>query len=35
MAVELEIQDGVPNWWLSPDIWTTSGNNPSRPNQPT
>lgn len=29
MAVQLEIQDGVPNWWLSPNIWTTADNNPS------
>ncbi|MFB3103632.1 MAG: hypothetical protein ACE1ZA_01785 [Pseudomonadales bacterium] len=28
MAVELEIRDGDPSWWLSPDIWTVPGNNP-------
>jgi hypothetical protein len=28
MSVELEIQDGDP-WWLSPDIWTVPGNDPT------
>lgn len=28
MSVQLEIQDGSPNWWLSPDIWTVPGNDP-------
>ncbi len=28
MSVELEIHDGSPNWWLSPDVWTVPGNDP-------
>lgn len=28
MSVQLEIQDGSPHWWLSPDIWTVPGNDP-------
>lgn len=28
MSVQLEIQDGSPNWWLSLDIWTVPGDDP-------
>ena len=28
MSVLLEIPDGSPNWWLSPNIWTVPGNDP-------
>lgn len=28
MSVELEIRDGSPRWWLSPDIWTVPGDDP-------
>lgn len=28
MSVQLEIQDGSPHWWLSPDVWTVPGNDP-------
>lgn len=28
MSVQLEIRDGVPQWWLSPDIWVVPGNDP-------
>jgi len=28
MSVELEIPDGSPNWWLSPNIWTVPGSDP-------
>lgn len=28
MSVELEIRDGVPHWWLSPDLWTVPGADP-------
>jgi|ERR1043165_11867 hypothetical protein len=31
MAVELEIQDGIPHWYLSPNIWTVPGDNPEGP----
>jgi len=31
MSVELEIHDGSPNWWLSADIWTVPGDDPSGP----
>lgn len=35
MTVQLEIRDGaLPNWWLSPNIWTTFANDPSLPTQP-
>lgn len=35
MPVVLEIEDGVPNWYLSHDIWTVPGNNPEgTPGQP-
>ena len=29
MAVDLEIRDGSPAWYLSPDIWVVPGNDPS------
>jgi hypothetical protein len=29
MAVQLLIRDGVPHWYLSPDIWVVPGNDPS------
>ena len=29
MSIELEIQDGFPNWWNSPDIWIVPGNDPA------
>jgi len=29
VSVELEILDGSPNWWLSPNIWTVPGDDPS------
>ncbi len=28
MSVQLEIQDGSPHWWLSPDVWTVPGDDP-------
>jgi hypothetical protein len=28
MSVELEIPDGSPNWWASPNIWTVPGDDP-------
>lgn len=28
MSVQLEILDGSPHWWLSPDVWTVPGENP-------
>lgn len=28
MAVQLEIEDGSPYWWVSPDIWTVPGDDP-------
>lgn len=31
MAVELEIQDGAPHWYLSPNIWTVPGDDPEGP----
>lgn len=31
MAVVLEIDKGVPNWWLSPDLWVVPGNDPNGP----
>jgi hypothetical protein len=31
MSVQLEIQDGSPYWWLSPNIWTVPGNDPEGP----
>lgn len=29
MAVQLEIRDGSPNWWASPDIWVVPGSDPT------
>jgi hypothetical protein len=35
MAVKLEIRDGNPHWWNSPDIWVVPGNDPDgAPGQP-
>lgn len=35
MTVELEIRDGSPSWWNSPDIWVVPGNDPNgSPGQP-
>jgi len=35
MSVILEIRDGVPNWWNSPDIWVVPGSDPAgSPGQP-
>src|SRR6478609_3668838 len=35
MSVVLEIEDGNPYWYLSPDIWTVPGNDPEgAPGQP-
>ncbi len=35
MSVELEIQDGSPQWWNSPDLWVVPGNDPDgSPGQP-
>jgi hypothetical protein len=31
MTVDLEIRDGSPAWYFSPDIWVVSGNDPSGP----
>lgn len=31
MAVELEIQDGTPHWYLSPNIWTVPGDDREGP----
>lgn len=31
MSVELEIRDGSPYWYLSPDIWTVPGDDPEGP----
>jgi hypothetical protein len=31
MSVELEIRDGVPHWWNSPDIWVVPGADPDGP----
>lgn len=28
MSVQLEILDGSPHWWLSPDVWTVPGEDP-------
>lgn len=28
MATALEIRDGAPHWWLSPDIWVVPGSDP-------
>lgn len=36
MTTALEIRDGSPHWWLSPDIWVVPGNDPnSAPGIPT
>ena len=29
MAVQLEIRDGQPYWYLSPDIWAVPGSDPN------
>jgi hypothetical protein len=29
VAIQLEIRDGTPNWWLSPDIWVVPGSDPT------
>jgi hypothetical protein len=35
MPIQLEISDGVPYWWDSPDIWVVPGNDPNGdPDQP-
>jgi len=35
MSVLLEIQDGVPHWWNSPDLWVVPGGDPNGvPGQP-
>jgi len=31
MSVQLLIQDGSPDWYLSPDIWTVPGSDPTGP----
>jgi hypothetical protein len=31
MSVQLEIRDGSPYWYLSPDIWVVPGNDPNGP----
>src|SRR5690242_16805294 len=28
-SADLLIEDGTPNWWLSPDIWAVPGNDPN------
>lgn len=34
MSVELEIQDGSPNWWASPNIWVVPGDPSGAPGMP-
>lgn len=29
MAVQVEIRDGAPYWWTSPDIWVVTGDDPT------
>jgi hypothetical protein len=29
MAIKLDIRDGTPDWWMSPDIWVVPGNDPT------
>jgi len=31
MPIRLEIRDGDPHWWNSPDIWVVPGNDPNGP----
>ena len=31
MTIQLEIRDGNPDWWLSPDIWVVPGADPAAP----
>ncbi len=31
MAVQLLLRDGVPDWWMSADIWIVPGNDPNGP----
>jgi hypothetical protein len=31
MTIQLEIRDGNPDWWLSPDIWVVPGADPTAP----